>query len=225
MQRAGRRLIGTIDGILDYSRIEAGALELRPEELALGPLVGRIATEMRPLATAAGLELECAIDEPGAIVRFDRHCLESAFTAVLHNAIKFTEQGQVAVRLARNPAGMLTLSVSDTGVGIEQVYLARLFEPFSQEQSSPARRYEGAGLGLALARRSFSLNGGTLEVTSVKGVGTTVTLGFASGALAVPMPIDRRCGSPAGCDVYRAKPVGPQNLLATSARMPGWPVT
>ena len=182
IQRAGRRLIGTIDGILDYSRIEAGVLELRPEELALGPLVRRIAAELRPLAMAAGLGLECAIDKPGAAVRFDRHCLENAFSAVLHNAIKFTEGGQVAVRLARNPAGTLTLSVNDTGVGIEESYLAHLFEPFSQEQSSPARRYEGTGLGLALAHRYVRLNGGTLEVASVKGVGTTVTFGFAADA-------------------------------------------
>ncbi|MBF6558981.1 MAG: PAS domain S-box protein [Candidatus Binataceae bacterium] len=187
IQRAGRRLIGTIDGILDYSRIEAGVLELRPEELALGPLIRRIAAALRPLAIAAGLGLECAIDEPAAAVRFDRHSLENAFTAVLHNAIKFTERGQIAVRLARTPAGILTLSVSDTGVGIEESYLARLFEPFSQEQSSPARRYEGAGLGLALAHRYVRLNGGTLEVASIKGVGTTVTFGFAADAPGAPL--------------------------------------
>jgi signal transduction histidine kinase len=86
---------------------------------------------------------------------------------VMHNAIKFTERGGVTVRVARSTSGALTLMVKDTGVGIEQTYLAHLFEPFSQEQSSPARRYEGAGLGLALTRRYLELNGATLKVASV----------------------------------------------------------
>jgi PAS domain S-box-containing protein len=167
VQRAGRRLIGTIDGILDYARIESGALDLRPIDLALNPIVRRIAAELAPLAEAKGLALECALDEPGATVHFDRHCLEHAIAAVMHNAIKFTERGGVTVRVARSTSGALTLMVKDTGVGIEQTYLAHLFEPFSQEQSSPARRYEGAGLGLALTRRYLELNGATLKVASV----------------------------------------------------------
>ena len=180
MQRAGRRLIGTIDGILDYSRIESGSFNLRPADLMLGPIVQQIATELEPQASAKGLVFDCVIDEPAAIVRFDRHCLESSITALLHNAIKFTERGRVALRVGRSAGDALTLTVADTGVGIEQAYLAHLGEPFSQEESSQARPYEGVGLGLALTRRYARLNAADLEIASVKGVGTTVTIRFGS---------------------------------------------
>ncbi len=182
LQRAGRRLGETIGEILDYARLQAGALELRPAAIELGPLIAAACAEARPAAAARGLRLVLEDAAPGAIVRCDRYCLEAAIAALLRNAIKFTERGWVAVRIERDAAGALELAIADTGVGIGADYLARLFEPFSQEQASASRRFEGVGLGLTLAYRLIALNGGRLTVHSVKGRGATVTIRFAEAA-------------------------------------------
>ncbi len=178
LQRAGRRLAETIDEILEYARLDAGAIELRPTPIELGPLLAAACDASRAAAEAHGLAFALENAAPDAIVRCDRFCLEAALAAVLRNAIKFTERGGITVRLARDAAGVLELTIADTGVGIGGHYLERLFEPFSQEQETAARRFEGLGLGLARAYRLLALNGGRLAVASLKGHGATVTIRF-----------------------------------------------
>ncbi len=176
--RAGRRLLKTIQQILDYSRMEAGALALEPSAIALAPFIEDQANDLKVLAAEKGLELRLEIAESDATVRFDEYCLQSALSNLLHNAIKFTDRGEIVLELDRDSAGTLKLEIRDTGIGIDDNYMPRLFEPFSQEQTGHSRRFEGAGLGLAFARKCVELGGARIFAASRKGEGSTFTIEF-----------------------------------------------
>ncbi len=176
--RAGRRLLKTIQQILDYSRMEARALTLNPSAIALAPFIEDQATDFNVLAAEKGLKLRLEIAEADATVRFDEYCLQSALSNLLQNAIKFTDRGEIVLGLDRDSSGALKLEVRDTGIGIDHDYLPRLFEPFSQEQAGHHRRFEGAGLGLAFARKCVELGGAQISAASRKGEGSTFTIAF-----------------------------------------------
>jgi signal transduction histidine kinase len=179
VRRAGRRLLGTIDRIIAYAKLECGEFKPCPELIDVSPMVSRLIEEHRGVAEEKGLLLVGQIEAAETIVHFDPVCLESVITNPLANAIKFTESGHVTVRLYRAANGQLKLDISDTGIGIDTPYLAHLFEPFAQEDAGTSRRYEGAGLSLALTRRYAELNGAAVEVRSLKHQGTTFTVGFS----------------------------------------------
>jgi len=187
--RAGRRLLTTIQQILDYSRLEAGALAFSPSAIALAPFIEDQVNDLNLLAAEKGLKLRLDIAESDATVRFDEYCLQSALTNLLDNAIKFTDRGEIVLGLNRDSSGTLNLEVRDTGIGIDGDYLPRLFEPFSQEQAGHSRRFEGAGLGLAFARKCVELGGARISAASRKGEGSTFTIAF-----------------PRACEIRRRRP-------------------
>ena len=192
IRRAGRRLNRTIQGILDFSKIEARAFELRPQSVKLATMLERHVEDIRILAEQKNLRLRCVIDDPQATVLFDEYCLSGALTNLLQNAIKFTEEGSVTAKLYRGADRHLKILVTDTGIGIEPGYLARIFEPFSQEESGYTRRFEGNGLGLALTRSYLQLNGATISVRSEKGRGSTFSISFSPESelrLTAPNPV------------------------------------
>lgn len=178
IRRAGQRLLATIGAMLELSRIEAGAYELKPAALKLAPIVERQVSDLRVLARNKRLQLLCVVEEPDAAVRFDEDCLAGALINLLQNAIKFTEEGTVSVRLFRDASGGLALEVRDTGIGMEASYMPRLFQPFSREMSDPSKP-DGTGLGLALVKRYLELNGARIEVQSQKKVGSVFKISFA----------------------------------------------
>ena len=182
IQRACSRLSRTIDNILDISKIEAGAFNLAPAQLEIGRLLEHLLADFRVITERKGIALSCTIDTPGAAILFDEYCLTQALTNLLDNALKFTERGGVACRLYRATDASLCLEIRDTGIGIGQEYLPRLFQPFSQEHSGTARKFQGSGLGLALTRKYLELNGAELSVRSEKGKGTTFTIDFSRGS-------------------------------------------
>jgi signal transduction histidine kinase/CheY-like chemotaxis protein len=190
IRRAGRRLNRTIQGILDFSRIEARAFELRPQSINLATMLERHVDDIRILAEQKDLRIRCVIDDPTATVLFDEYCLSGALTNLLQNAIKFTEGGAVTAKLSRGSDHNLRISVTDTGIGIEPNYLARIFEPFSQEESGYTRRFEGNGLGLALTRSYLQLNGAAISVHSEKGQGSTFTISFSPESELTVTPAD-----------------------------------
>jgi PAS domain S-box-containing protein len=179
IQRACSRLSRTIDNILDISKIEAGAFNLAPAKLEIDRLLEHLLTDFRVIAERKGIALTCTIDTPGAAVVFDEYCLTQALTNLLDNALKFTERGGVAYQLYRATDARLCVEIRDTGIGISQEYLSRLFQPFSQEHSGDARKFQGSGLGLALTRKYLELNGAEISVQSEKGEGTTFTIRFS----------------------------------------------
>ncbi|MBI2963040.1 MAG: HAMP domain-containing histidine kinase [Deltaproteobacteria bacterium] len=182
--RASMRLLETIDGILDLSKMEIGAFVLRPSALPVAGVIRRCVDDLKLLAEKKGLSLDCRIDEPQAVIRFDEYCLSRSLRNLLSNAIKFTHRGGVTVRLARGASGRLELSVADTGIGMAAEYLPRLFQAFSQEDAGHSRRFEGSGLGLALVKRYVEMNGAAVRAESSKGRGSTFVIEFpADGEL------------------------------------------
>ena len=176
IDRASRRLIGTIHAIIDMAKLEAEAFDVHPVRLVLTPLVERVLDGFRSAAAKKGLDLRYETEDHGATVLFDEYCLEHAIANLIDNAIKFTPQGRVTVRLRRGEDGTLVLTVEDTGVGIDIRFIPGLFEPFSQEERGYSRRFEGNGLGLALTRRYLELGGATIDVESEKGKGSRFTI-------------------------------------------------
>ncbi len=179
IRRNSRRLIDTIQGILDFSKIEVGAFNINPKPIRLPRLIGSQVRDLSILASRKGLHLTCRIEEPVA-VWFDEYCLSNALTNLIQNAIKFTDTGEVEVRLGRGAEGRARIEIRDTGIGIRPDFLGKLFEPFTQASSGYSRRFEGSGLGLALTRKYLEMNGARLEVASEAGKGSVFSIAFSA---------------------------------------------
>jgi len=177
MRSSGEALLSIINEILDFSKIESGQLEIRPVPFGPGELVAEVAALHRPTARAKGLSVR-TITEAGVPERVvgDAGRISQALGNLVSNAIKFTEAGSVTIGLSSPGDHWLELSVADTGIGIAALDRERLFEPFVQLDSSQARRYGGTGLGLAITQRLVARMGGTIEVTSEPGSGSTFTV-------------------------------------------------
>jgi len=187
---SGRLLERVLTDILDFSKIEAGEIKLARDEFAMSTLVGRIAELHRASAETKGLGFGWAVS-PEADRRFagDTVRLTQVLSNLLSNAVKFTEAGEV--RLAVDEVeGQVCFTVSDTGIGFDEDVRKRLFRRFEQADDSIRRRFGGTGLGLAISRSLIELMGGTIEVTSEPGHGSTfvvrVPLGAAVGEDADP---------------------------------------
>jgi len=178
VQRGSSRLLNTVHGILDMSKIETGNFEIHPKPIALSRFLEREVAEYRKLAEQKRLFLTLKVDTADAVVTFDEYCLANALKNLLDNAIKFTDEGGVFVRLGRDRDGHLRLDVRDTGIGIEPAYLPRLYDSFSQEHSGSTRPFEGSGLGMALTKRFLEINGTTISVASEKSKGSTFSIHF-----------------------------------------------
>ena len=172
---SGERLLVLVEGILEMSRLEAdAALAREPVDIAAA-LAERIAAQ-RPAAAARGLTMTLDVAADAGSAQLDPRALCRMLDALLDNAIKFNRDGgSVAVR-ARRHDGRLEIAVADTGIGIAGTDLAKLFQPLVQLDAGLDRRHGGIGLGLALARRLAELHGGSVEVDSEPGKGSTFTL-------------------------------------------------
>jgi PAS domain S-box-containing protein len=191
VRSSGDALLHVIDDILDYSKIEAGKLELEHEPFDLRECVEGALEIVAPRAWEKGIELGCLIDEdaPPGIVG-DAARLRQVLLNLLSNAVKFTEQGEVVVLVDAEPAAgdawRLELAVRDTGIGIPRDRMNRLFTSFSQVDASTTRRYGGTGLGLAISRRLVDLMGGTIHVESEEGKGSTFRISLGASAAELP---------------------------------------
>src|SRR5215475_1371867 len=167
-------LMRIIDDILDFAKIEAGHLELERTELSTGELIEGVAAALAPRAAAKGLKLAAYV-APGVPDRVlgDPLRLRQILFNLLGNAIKFTETGAVRLALEKAEDGALRITVADTGIGLSAEQQARLFHPFVQADSSTTRRFGGTGLGLSIVRRLAEAMGGTVEVASELGRGST----------------------------------------------------
>ena len=175
--RSHRHLLRLVNDVLDLSRIEAGRMEYRIEEIDLPSVVSSVFPMVEPQVAQAGLTLDTAIDA-ALRARADREKTHQILINLLTNAVKFTPRGgRVAVRARRDASERVVLvDVSDTGIGIAPEKLASVFEPFVQVQSEQSRRSEGTGLGLAISRDLARGMGGDLTASSTLGAGSTFTL-------------------------------------------------
>jgi PAS domain S-box-containing protein len=191
VRSSGDALLHVIDDILDYSKIEAGKLELEREAFDLRACVEEALDIVAPRAAEKSLELGALVGEgvPAAISG-DAARLRQVLLNLLSNAVKFTEQGEVIVDLDAEPAQAgshrLHLTVRDTGIGIPPDRMDHLFESFSQVDASTTRRYGGTGLGLAISKRLVELMGGRLWADSEEGKGSTFHIEFTAAEAEAP---------------------------------------
>jgi len=176
---AGRHLLTLIDGILDLSKIEAGKMDLRLETFDAAALVDDVAATVRPLikSNGNGLQIECPRNV--GTMYGDVTKVRQVLFNLLGNAAKFTENGAVCLKVSRvrqDDHDFIEFAVSDTGIGIEPQHMARLFQAFSQADTSTTRKYGGTGLGLAISKRYCALMGGDISVDSRPGLGSTFTV-------------------------------------------------
>ncbi|HFD81452.1 MAG TPA: response regulator, partial [Gammaproteobacteria bacterium] len=190
IHEAGKDLRTLIDSILDLSRIEAGKASLKIGTVDLKALLGEIFQLMHPQFDEKGLRLELDIEsEAPSTIETDHEKLRQILINFLSNALKFTERGDVVLRLSRNEGEdaaprPLAISVSDSGIGIPADKQELVFEAFKQADGSTSRRYGGTGLGLTISRELARLIGGRIQVHSEEGKGSTFTL-------FLPLAIDR----------------------------------
>ncbi|AIY42258.1 Sensory box histidine kinase/response regulator [Collimonas arenae] len=174
--RSGESLLTIIDDILDFSKIEAGKLALEDIEFNLRQTIEDVVTLLADGVQRKGLEFICHIEESlPHTVRGDPVRLRQILTNLLNNAIKFTERGEISVDVRCDDQGFICVSVSDTGIGIAPEAAKALFQPFRQADSSTSRKYGGTGLGLVIVKQLTEMMGGTVELTSVPGQGSTFT--------------------------------------------------
>src|SRR5262249_29229583 len=173
IRRATDSLRLVLDDILDFTKIEAGRLELNEQAVSLRELIDDLDALFGPQASAKGIALHISADDqlPASFIA-DGLRLRQVLNNLVSNAVKFTSQGQVSVvfRRAVEPDGdRLHVQVTDTGIGMSPSIIQRVFEPFSQAHAHTAREYGGTGLGLTIARRLIDMMNGVLLVDSEVG--------------------------------------------------------
>jgi signal transduction histidine kinase len=169
IRKSGKRLLRTLDGVLNLSKLEAGQTELTPGPVDLGAQAREAAREAA--AKAKGNEVDIRLEANRTPARADEGTVQIVVQNLLSNAIKYTEEGTVWIRTRQEDAAA-ALEVEDTGIGMEPEIVEELFEPFRQESEGLSRQYEGTGLGLTIAKRAVEQMRGTIGVETEKGKGS-----------------------------------------------------
>ncbi|RKH61414.1 PAS domain S-box protein [Corallococcus interemptor] len=185
VHRNSQRLLKLVNSLLDFSRLEAGRMRAAFEPTDLGPLTAGLAGAFDSVVTKAGLRLEVDCPHLSMPVWVDRDLWEKVVLNLLSNAFKFTFQGTLAVRL-REHEGQVELTVSDTGTGIPEDQLPRVFDRFHRVEGARGRSHEGSGIGLALVRELVELHGGRVFARSTLGQGSTFTVTLPTGTAHLP---------------------------------------
>ena len=176
IEKGGRRLLDTLNGVLNLSKLEAGEMNLSPEPIDLSAAAREAAEQFAPKAEETGVDLQVETNEAPVWARADGGGVQIALSNLISNAIKYSGAGSaVRVRVeAREEAA--ALEVEDTGAGMDPEQVDRLFEAFTQASEGMGRKYEGSGLGLAVTKQAVDQMGGAIEVDTEKGVGTRFTV-------------------------------------------------
>ncbi len=178
---AGKRITRTIDLILNMSEIQTGTYKCIPRRLDIyNDILDNLIIEFKGLAVKKGLDFKVKKDTEDTIRVIDNYTITQVFVNLLDNAFKYTKKGSVELSLSKTDDNKLCVSVCDTGIGISEEYLPRLFAPFSQEDQGYIRKFEGNGLGLALVKNYCDLNNADISVESKKNIGTIFKVTFAS---------------------------------------------
>jgi nitrogen-specific signal transduction histidine kinase/CheY-like chemotaxis protein len=195
---SGEALLGVLNDILDYSKIEAGKLELESIDFDLRESVEEVMQLFAESAHQKGLELACQLDEDVPIaLQGDPGRLRQILTNLVGNAVKFTERGEIFVRVSalekEQDYGRLCFEVHDTGIGIAPEIREHIFEAFSQADGTTTRRYGGTGLGLAISKQLCEMQGGGITVESTPGKGSTFR--FTVRLKVRPLPLQPKVAS------------------------------
>jgi len=200
--RNALRLLKLVNSLLDFSRIEAGRVQATYVPTDLARLTADLASVFESAMAKGGLAYEVDLQDPGEPVWVDRDMWEKIVFNLLSNAFKFTLKGRVGVSLRRID-GMVRLTVQDTGSGIPEAELPRVFERFHRIEGTPGRTYEGTGIGLALIQELVRLHGGSIAVHSVLGDGTRFEVDIPFGHAHLPETRIVDAGNADGADAGR----------------------
>ncbi|MEO8623897.1 MAG: ATP-binding protein, partial [bacterium] len=203
---SGKHLLGMINDVLDLSKIEAGRMELFLETFDVADLLVSVTATVRPLVHKNGCTIDVHTGEGLGAFRADLTRVRQILLNLLSNAAKFTEHGRISItasREARAHGDDVVFAISDSGIGMTPEQLARLFRPFTQADASTTRKYGGTGLGLTITKHFVEMMGGTIDVASTVGKGTTFTVRLPGEVIdvmyTVEMPIPgaaRRASGP-----------------------------
>lgn len=197
IEENGHRLMRTVTSMVDFARLQAGVIELNREPVEVSREVEQVVSRLAHIARKKQLYFELIQPEDHVHAWLDKKCLERITENLLTNAIKFTEEGGVAVRVSVDDDSVY-IRVEDSGIGMDSNFMPELFKAFKQESSGLTRSHEGSGLGLAITARLVELLEGEIEVKTSKGEGTVVTVSFPVFYVAEPerrqktRPISRR---------------------------------
>ncbi|MCH7735867.1 MAG: HAMP domain-containing histidine kinase [Chloroflexi bacterium] len=191
INNAGKHLLGLINDVLDISKIEAGAMDIYLETFPVEPMIQDVATTMQTLVEKNfnTLEIDCP-DSVGSI-HADTTKIRQCLFNLLSNASKFTDHGTISLIVSRyteDGQEWINFAVGDTGIGMTEEQMGRLFEAFAQAEASTRRNYGGTGLGLAITRHFCEMMGGTVLVESEAGKGSTFTM-------KIPAVVDESIGN------------------------------
>ena len=185
IEGAGRHLLGLINDILDLSKVEAGKMDVFIEEIDISSLLDEVKSIIAPLVAKNGNKLELRLADHLGSMRTDRTKVKQCLLNVLSNASKFTQDGKLTVGVERlgTDRSIVQMTISDTGIGMSEEQLGRLFQAFSQADASTTKKFGGTGLGLAITRHFCRLLGGDVTVASKVGEGSTFTIVLPDQAL------------------------------------------
>jgi CheY-like chemotaxis protein/nitrogen-specific signal transduction histidine kinase len=203
IETAGKHLLGLINDILDLSKIEAGRMDLHLENVDLNRLVAEVRVLVTPLLDKNSNRLEVDVPADIGAMRVDLVKLKQSLINLLSNAAKFTKGGLVKLSIGKTVSDqgptMFTFAVSDSGIGMNDEQIARLFQAFTQADASTTRNYGGTGLGLTISKHFCTMLGGDITVTSTPDKGSTFTIILPDGGKGVAMPrVEMGASAPGG---------------------------
>ena len=178
VKSAGRRLQRTIDMILSMSSVQSGNYKATFEKFDIIPDLQNMAKEFKSLSDDKGLKLKFTFNDEPAFITADRYTVNQVFQNLINNAIKYTLKGYVEVYVKNLKNDKVKIEIRDSGIGMSEEYLQRMFMPFSQEDSGYKREFEGNGLGLALVKKYIELNRAEINVESEKNIGSVFSVVF-----------------------------------------------
>ncbi len=178
LEIGSQRLIRTIESILYMSQLQIGAYNPTFTEVDLKEILIRKVKKLERFAVGKGLKIKSNISDANYFLTADEFAIEQIFQHLIENAINFTFQGYIEITLSKDDRQKIIFSIADTGIGISDDFLPKIFLPFAQEDQGYTRKFEGNGLGLALVKEFCAINKAEIEVVSSKGKGTTFQITF-----------------------------------------------
>jgi signal transduction histidine kinase/CheY-like chemotaxis protein len=213
IQAAGKHLLALISDVLDLSKIEAGRMELYPETFDVHGMIRDLASTIQPLVDQNSNQLAVEVDPGVGSMHTDLTKVRQTMLNLLSNACKFTSAGVIRIRVRPEVAdgrAWVIFQVADSGIGMEQDRVSKVFEAFTQADASTTRKYGGTGLGLTITRKFCEMMGGDIGVESTIGVGTTFTIRLPAGVAGQ----SRMSGNPPGDPLQAlAKAVTPEHRI------------
>jgi signal transduction histidine kinase len=180
-ESASRRIIRTVELVLNMSQVTTGTYIPNKKEIDLvDDVIDNLVCQFKPIASSKKLSFDVELGTKNTKIKADEYSINQIFNNLFDNAVKYTSEGGVKIAIGRNQQNKLFVSVKDTGIGISKEFLPILFSSFTQEYQGYTRKFDGNGLGLALAKKYCEINSANIFVDSVKGVGTEFKVVFKS---------------------------------------------